>query len=221
MKENLKYLIKLSSAGLYSFLKIALLGTLSTIAAATIEFIILSDSISSANSPYASAVPVFIIFLARPAGATLWYLTCLASPFLIFIAANKYVLKKLAGRLVRDKSESFIYPILDKSLLKFKASQPELIRNAADASLARLKIIKSIKDDSGENKWLRKIIIYGIKKAKLEDVDFSRENLSYYDIIKTKTIESLKNVSAPSRSLIWIILGIQWIILLFIWLTNY
>ena len=41
------------------------------------------------------------------------------------------------------------------------------------------------------------------------------------EIIKTKTIQSLQSVSEPSKNAIWISVGIQWVILLFIWLTNY
>ena len=128
MKENLKYLAKLSSAGIFSFLKIALLGTIVTLTVITIEFIILTRGISSVNSAYASSIPVFTFFLVRPVGAILWYLTCLVSPFLIFIVANRYVIKKIIYSVVRDKSESFIYPVLDKLLLKVKTNQPELIR---------------------------------------------------------------------------------------------
>jgi len=136
MKEKMKYLAKLSLTGVYSFLKIALLGTLSTILVTTIEFIILAKSLGQAGHMGGTAA-FLIIFLVRPAGAILWYLTCLGSPFLIFMVGNKYSLTKVIKQLVRDKSEGFLYPVLDKLLLKFRTNQPVLIRNTADASLVQ------------------------------------------------------------------------------------
>ena len=60
-----------------------------------------------------------------------------------------------------------------------------------------------------------------MKKIKLDDIDFNQENQNFYDIIKLKTHQTLKNISEPSRKSIFILIGIQFAILLFIWLTNY
>lgn len=140
---------------------------------------------------------------------------------MFFTLGNKYIITKLANKLITDKSESLINPLLDKAINKFQYKQPNVVKNAGDFSINKLKIIQDIKDDNSENKWLRKIIVFGMKKINLDDVDFNQENQNFYDIIKLKTYQSLKNISEPSRKSIFIVFGIQWAIALFIWLTNY
>lgn len=222
MKENLKYIAKLSTTALFSFLKINILATFSTVIVAIIGFFLLTKNINAGNSGHASPLPFLLMtFLARPLGSILWYLICLGSPFLFFTLGNKYILQKLASKIITDKSESAINPLLEKVLQKFKTKQPEVLKNTGDFSVNKLKLIQEIKNDQSENNWLRKIIVFGMKKIKLEDVDFSKEDQNFFDIIKEKTIQSLQNITKPSRKPIWIAIAIQWIILLFIWLTKY
>ena len=214
MKENIKYITKISASAVFSFLKINILGAVSTVLVVILEFIFLTKNIDAVHSAHVSAIPfLLMMFFARPVGSILWYLTCLVSPYLFFVFGNQYIIKKIISKIVTDKSESLIHPFLDKVLTKFKDKQPNVLRNSGDFTLNKLKIIQEIKNDKSENKWLKKI--------QLDDVDFSKENLNFYEIIKTKTIQSLQSVSEPSKNAIWISVGIQWVILLFIWLTNY
>lgn len=222
MKENFKYFAKLSGIAIASFLKINILAVFSTVIVITIEFLLLTKNIDAGHSGHASAIPFLILtFFARPVGSILWYLTCICSPFLFFALGNKYIISKLSHKLITDKSESLINPLLERIFQKFQAKQPEILKNTGDFSLNKLKIIQEIKNDKAENKWIRKIIVFGMEKIKLDDVDFNKENQNFYDIIKEKTIQSLKNISEPSRTLIWATIAIQWAILIFIWLTKY
>ena len=222
MKENLIYFAKLSGTAISSFLKINILAVFSTVLVVIIEFYLLSKNVNAGSSAHTSAIPFLaMMFAFRPIGSILWYITCLASPFLFFTLGNKYIITKLANKLITDKSESLINPLLDKVINKFQSKQPNVVKNAGDFSINKLKIIQDIKDDSSENKWLRKIIVFGMKKINLDDVDFNQENQNFFDIIKLKTYQSLKNISEPSRKSILIVFGIQWAIVLFIWLTNY
>ena len=222
MKENLKYISKLSTTAIFSFLKINILAAFSTIIVSIIGFILLTKNIDAGHSGHVSAIPFLVqTFLARPIGSILWYLVCLVSPFLFSALGNKYILQKLAYKIITDKSENVINPLLDRILQKFKIKQPEVLKNTGDFSLNKLKLVQEIKNDKSENKWLRKIITFGIKKINLDDVDFHQENLNFFDIIKIKTLQSLQNISKPSRKIIWLVITIQWLILIFIWLTKY
>lgn len=222
MKENLKYVAKLSAMAIASFLKINLLGAFSTVLLIVIEFILLTKDIDAGHSGHAGAAPFLImVFLARPVGSVIWLITCFASPFLFFTFGNQYILTKLANRLINDKSESIITPILDKILLAVQTKQPQVLKNTGDFTLNKLKVINAIKNDKTENKWLKKIIVFGMEKIRMDDIDFDQEKLNFYDIIKIKTIQSLNSISEPSRNVIWITLGVQWAFFLFIWLTKY
>ncbi|MPT32326.1 MAG: hypothetical protein E2600_11815 [Chryseobacterium sp.] len=222
MNENLKYIAKLSASAASSFLKINILGAFSTVIVIILEFTILIKGIDAGHSAHASAIPfLLMMFFARPVGSVLWYLTCLASPYVFFLFGNQYIISKITNKVITDKSESLIIPILDRVLNKFQAKQPNVLRNTGDYSMNKLKIIQAIRNDKSENKWLRKIIVFGMKKVKMDGIDFTQENLNFYDIIKVKTIQTLKNISEPSRNMIWITIGAQWAILLFIWLTKF
>jgi hypothetical protein len=222
LKENFKYFAKLSGVAIASFLKINILAVFSTVIVIIVEFLILTKNIDAGHSGHASPIPFLLLtFFTRPVGSILWYLTSICSPFLFFALGNKYIISKLSHKLITDKSESIINPLLERIFQKFKTKQPEILKNTGDFSLNKLKIIQEIKNDTIENKWMRKIIVFGMKKIKLDDVDFNKENQNFYDIIKEKTLQSLKDISETSRKLIWITIAIQWAILIFIWLTKY
>ena len=64
-----------------------------------------------------------------------------------------------------------------------------MVKNSADFSVQKLKLIQNIKNDS-ENKLLKRIVIYGMRKAQINDIDFNQEELNFNDIIKTKNNRS-------------------------------
>ncbi len=222
MKENFKYIAKLSTTAIASFLKINGLGLVSTLVVVIVELILLAKNSTVEYSEQISTVSyVSAIFSARPISSILCLLTLIGSPFVFFTLGNKYILVKLIDKLIKNKSESLINPLLEKVILKFKTKQPVVLRNVGDFSISKLKIIQEIKNDKAENKWLRKIIVLAMEKVQLDEVDFTQDNISFYEILKQKTIQSLKEISEPSRKLIFIAIGIQWTLLLFIWLTKY
>jgi hypothetical protein len=217
--DSIKYAAKLSSISVFSFIKINFLGAFSTIIVALLGFILLSKNINPGASAHVSAFPYLIMIYAnRPVGSVLWFLICLTSPFLFFFIGNKYIIAKLANRVISDKSDKVIYPLLDKLLLNFK--RPVLLRSAGDFSIEKLKLIQNIKNET-ENKILKRIIIFGMEKIKIDDIDFNQDDLDFNEIIKTKTIQALTAVTEPSRNLIWLIFGAQWFIILFILSTKW
>jgi hypothetical protein len=222
MIENLKYFSKLSLSGIVSLIKINTLGSISTIAVTIIGIINLSKDINVVSSGHVSAIPfITSTFASRPVGFILLCLSLFAFPVLIYMFANKYVLKKLANKIIIDKSETILNPMLDRLFDKFKANQPGSVKNAADYSINKLKLIENIKNDKTENKWLKRIIVFGLKKVKMDDVDFNKEDQNFYDILKIKTLETLHEISEPSKNIIWLTLGTQWLILGFICLTKF
>lgn len=221
MTEHIKYFAKLSSISIFSFLKINFLGSFTTIIIAIIGFINLTKDINVGSSGHVSAIPfVVMTFANRPIGSILWLLICTLSPFLFFALGNKYILNKIANKLVNEKFETLIYPLLDKVLNKFVLKQNGLIKNGADFSVQKLKLIQNIKNES-ENKLLKRVIVYGLKKIKIDDIDFNQKDLNFNDVIKQKTTEALKYVTEPDRKPIFFIIAGQLLILLFILFTKY
>ena len=79
----------------------------------------------------------------------------------------------------------------------------------------KFKIVQEIKE-SNENKWLKKIILFALKKANMNGVDFNEENVSLSDIFKRIILTTLKNITEPSRNFFWIICGSQILIFLLV-----
>ena len=116
------------------------------------------------------------------------------------------------NRLISDKGEQLLFPIIDRILNKIKTNQPQLMQSGVDKTKLQLKVLQEIRD-SKENKWFKKIIAYGFKKVELDEIDFKDENVSFTEIVKNKIIDKLKDISEPSRLFFYLILGWQALIL--------
>jgi len=213
MNDNLKYTAKLFGSATFSFIKINILGQLLFAFIGVITLCTIVYQSGNGMGHITGSAIIMLLFALRPIGFSLTVLSLIAIPFLLFSLGNKYILSKTIHKLLSDKGEVLLFPIIDKVLNKIKSNQPDLLKKGTDTAKLKLKLIQEIKDSS-DNKWLKKIIIYGFQKVSLDEVDFKDENVSFTEIIKDKIITGLKNVSEPSRKFFWIILGLD--ILLFI-----
>lgn len=217
MIDTIKYLAKLTSSSIFSFTKINLLGAFSTVLVAVIGFILLSKDVDAGHSGHVSAAPFLILLVfQKPLSAILFYATLLGSPFLIFMFGNKYIVSKIIHKLLSDKSEKLIYPIIDKILLPFKNKGSFILKNKENKSTIKDKLIAQLKNEN-ENKWVKKAVQFGLEKAALDKIDFSKEEVSFSEIIKEKTITALQETLEPSRQILWLILAAQWVVLFLVW----
>lgn len=205
-----------------SLLKINFLGTFTTILFVSAEFFFLAKNINAGNSEHVSPFPYLtLIFTTRPVGSILMIVSLFLSPYLFFFFGNKYAIVKVANRLIKDKAATMIYPFLDKVLQKVYVNQPSVVRDAGDYSMNKMRVIQEIKNDKTENKWVRRVLVFALKKINLDDINFATEKLNFYDIIKFKTIQTLENITTPSRNIIWAIIAGQLVIFLFIAFTKF
>ncbi|MDF2931772.1 MAG: hypothetical protein K0R36_1103 [Chryseobacterium sp.] len=214
--EDFKYFAKLFGKATLIFLKINLIGQISiAILCITTLIIIIRQTFGNGGGPgHASGeAAIIVLFMERPIAFGLTLVSIFASPFLLFSMGNKYVMFKTINSLITDKGEKLLFPIIDKILLKVKQHQPELFKQGVDKTKLQLKILQEIRD-SKQNKWLKKIIAFGFKKVDLNEIDFKDENVSFSEIIKTKIIDQLKNISEPSRFFFWVILGFNLLLLI-------
>lgn len=218
MKEQVKYFTKITSIAVFSFIKIILLGSINTLICCTIGSFLLSANVGHAAHTNSGALILLVFFTSKPIGTILLILIFLA-PVLYIILGNKYIISKVIHRLIKDKSESTITPLLDRVLTKFKNNQPDGIKIGADLGLAKIKLLDQVKSET-DNKWLKKVLSFGLKKIKLDDVDLSQDNIDFKDVIKTKTITALHNSTEPSRKGILAVLILQWIFVLLIWIIK-
>lgn len=211
--DRVKYGAGLAASAAFSFLKINLLGGLSTALSVTcILLLVVGQSFEGGGPGHAGAWAVVVaLFSVRPVAMVLATLLFFASPFVLFALGNKYILMKLAGRLLNDNGEAYLYPLIDKALSKVRTEQPELMRKGGDSLKARLRLIQSMKDQQ-ENKWTKRITLWGLKKADLSNVDFGAEDLSLTQVIRDRIISALRSSTTPSRKFFGIIVGLQWLV---------
>lgn len=214
INDEFKYVAKLLSRATLSFLKINLIGQIS-IAILCIITIIVIQTFNNGGGPVHTngQAAILVLFAARPISFGLTILSIFGAPILLFTLGNKYVMLRTINRLIADKGEQLLFPIIDRILNKAKDNQPQLFQKGTDKAKLQLKILQEIRD-SKENKWLKKIIIYGFKKVELDEIDFKNKNVSFTEILKGKIIDKLKDISQPSRLFFYLILGWQALILL-------
>lgn len=213
--DEFKYVAKLLSRATLSFLKINLIGQVSIAVLCIVTMVVIvSQTFNNGGGPVHTngEAAIVVLFLARPISFGLTVLSILGAPFLLFTLGNKYVMFRTINRLISDKGEQLLFPIIDRILNKIKANQPQLMQSGVDKTKLQLKVLQEIRD-SKENKWFKKIIAYGFKKVELDEIDFKDENVSFTEIVKNKIIDKLKDISEPSRLFFYLILGWQALIL--------
>jgi len=218
MKENLQYTAKLAGLAVLTFLKINVPGLLligiffgATLVTLLFQF---ADG-ASAGAHAGGEAAVLLIFFARPLASSVALITYFASPFLLFWLGNKYIITKLINKVISDKGENILFPLLDKVLNKLQEKQPALFAKGSDKALLKLKMVQEIKQ-STENKWFKRIILFALKKVHLSELDLADENRSFNDVVKKSTLTVLKSITEPSRSFFWIICGAQVLVFLLI-----
>ena len=205
MIDRIKYFAKLSSTAAFSFVKIYVLAIVTTFTCITISIFYLFDGFNGGHVGGGAAG--LVIFTQKPVQSVAFLLIGVCM-FLSMAYANKYVMNKVISILIRDKAESTIYPLLDKVIARVKVKQPNAVKTGTDYAVVKLQMIDSLRYES-ENKWLKKALVYGLKKINLEDIDFKRQDMDFYEILKIKAVAALQNVTTPSRNFIWIMVALQ------------
>lgn len=220
MKEKLKYIAKVSSIGLINFLKVNVLGLISTAVSGVIGFFVISSSIDAGHTGHAGVTPFLVVaFITKPISSVLWLASAFVSPYLFFVLGNKYALMKVANRFIKDHSDSYIRQVIDK-ILNMVLPDNSFMSKGADFAMLKLKMLDRLKQEP-ENKWMKRIIAFGIKKISLDDVDFQDKSLTPKIVISNKILAAIDEFSDASLKPTWILIAIQWLLLLFYWLVKF
>ncbi len=220
IKSNLSYFAKLSGVFAGAFIKSSLLGALSTIIVFIVGLVKLSKEVSVGASVNASEFPfVVAAFIARPVGATLLLLVLVLSPFIIYGLSSRYALAKVANKLLKDKGLNYLDALLDRLLAQFKNIQPQALKTGVNWSVEKLKALDSLKHSS-ENFVTKKLIGFALKKVSLDEVELQDESFNLAALIKSRILTTIEEMATPSLQMLWLLIGLQWLILLLIWFTR-
>jgi hypothetical protein len=216
--DKLKYTARLAGVAAFTLMKIMLAGIMFSAVAGTTALIIILAQLQGAGHglAHAGAAAMALLFAIRPFGMIIFCVIAFVSPWLFLVLGNKYILRKIIYRIIKDKGESLLEPLLDTILGKLKKNQPELLKQGTDMARLRLQALQEIKSSS-ENKWLRRAAAWGLSKAQLDHLEAGNETLDFTDIIKQRTIAALHDSMAPSRKFFWVIVGVEWLLVALIY----
>ena len=209
MNANISYIKKLTILATKNLFRYYLLAILSTVLYMIVGYLLLRSN-SSFFSMHGQAQTI---------GKFLWLIGLILLPILLFLFSNKYVFATVAGKVVQERQDDLIVPVLDKVLLVFQSNQPDLVQNAGDYTFAKLKLINQVKNTRIENPWIKRIVIFGLNKIKFDSLDLDNNN-SFYDIVKSKFIAVLEILTESDNRPFWICIAIQWLVILFIWFVG-
>lgn len=219
IKSNFSYFARLSGVFAGAFIKSNLLGAFSTIIVFIVGLIRLGKEVGAAAR--VSEIPfVVAAFIARPVGATLLLLVLVLCPFIIYALSSRYAISKVASKLLKDKGFSYLDALLDRLLAQFKDIQPKALKTGVNWSVEKLKALDRLKSSS-ENIATKKLVGFALKKVSLDEGDLQDESFNLAALIKSRVLTTIEEMATPSLQLLWLLIGVQWLILLLIWFTGW
>lgn len=212
MQQHVKDLAKYAAGAALKLALVLLAGAITSLTVAIMGFIwvIFKQGTTLGGGHAGAGFAIFINFIFHPISAVLWLIAGIILPIVYFSLANKIVLKSLIYKILHHKGESMIYPLMDKLLNEFRQKQPSTIKATTDYSLKKLKLMESIKHGNG-NALLKRVVMFGLDKVKLNDVELNREGRDFYEVVKIATVQQLQQISRPTWWPLIIVMLLQWL----------
>lgn len=150
------------------------------------------------------------------------YLVVSSLVFLIiyFIIANKTSLSFMISRLFDEKLSSVIGEKVYDLIQSFSEKQPNWMQSIKNGAALKDKLLDSSQQDSSLNKIQRKVIVYGLKKINLDDINFQQENINLPQVISDRLMLKLSDTTKYSYGLFWGVTAVQALLMLAILAYN-
>ncbi len=134
----------------------------------------------------------------------------LAFPAVYFTLANKLAMQAAIAWLWKNNLQDwFTNKVLGyvDTLLNSKVS------TINDQATVKLRMLQTIRQDAEASRWQKKIFSFVMKKVKLDDVDFSDEQLTLSSILSGKVAGVMDDLAQPSNKMFYLALGGQCLLL--------
>lgn len=218
MIDQVKYFTKLSSTAVLTLVKLYVVAMLSTAVSFFVCFMSLFIEPVGA-APHAGAESTLLVLLETRPWQCVFCALIVACGFLLVVLSGKYTMSKVINRLVSDKSENTVLPLLNKVIEKFRQKRPAILEQASAASRSKLNLIQEVKNEI-QNRWVKRAVVFALKKARLDDVDFSQEDTRLSEVIRDRTMMALREMSQPDKPLFWITIAFQWVLVVAAYLID-
>lgn len=212
MNENIKIASRITAKTFLAWSIVVFVGSIITFLCIPIVLFQVGDlglAGGGHGSPFALVIGLFstnicgfILFMGAPIFIGLY-----------FTIASKIAIQSIIYQIWKNKAGSFvenkIIIITDK--LTSKNDWTSFLSNE---TLLRVKLLEANKKDKETSKIKKKTINYLFKKIKLDDIDFTNDNLKLSDIILTKVIKSISETTKPSFCFFWLLISFQLILII-------
>ncbi len=138
--------------------------------------------------------------------SALLLVTSFAFIFIYTMVASKVSLSFIIGSLYENKLAGAIGEKVTNTIRSI-SQKPGWEKSISSASSIKEKFLSATKEDSSINKIQQKAIGYALRKAKLDDINFSQNNPNLPEEISSKVMSQLSEAAKPSYNLFWIAVG--------------
>lgn len=230
MKEellgNIKIFAKISGKASLAWIKVMLIGAVIMIVDLVIAIILLGDNTgggfpASAHAGILGAVMGFILLFVVEFWTALLLTVGILAPVLFIVLANKNAIASAVYNVWKYKIADFIEPKIDLYIDKILQKQPDFLKNITDWSVVKVKLLDTINNDSQTPKLQKRIIKFVLKKIKMDDVNFKDPNTNLNSILSLKIKQFIAGFAEPDLKLVWIIVGIDIVLIILAFVFNH
>lgn len=210
MTEDIKLYARISGKSFFRWLFITASGIVLTV----ISFLIVLFQNISTTGEDERKKTVFIVDLAMDnTGA---FLLLVGAPLFIvvyIVIANKIAIQYMIFQIWKNKAINYVEPAV-KNIVERATSQHNGAKKLTDAAMLKAKLVQETRQDKRTSPINKRVISYGLKKIRLDDIDFANEKVSLTTIISDKLKAYISETAEPGYLLFWLLAGFQ--ILLFV-----
>lgn len=205
MKENFKIAVSIGSRVIGKWILMVALGTLLTIILFGVALAHTAELAGGGHGNiYAFTIGLFLTDFCA-------FLLIFGGPVFIFLyilIANKTTVQTAIHLLWKNKAGEYITKhvgAITKALVNEKTKAHQITNQA----MLKAQLVQKIQVDPNTTKLQRRVITYGLKKIKLNDIDFQKEDLHLSDIIEHKFYNFISEAVVPSWKLFWLVVALQ------------
>lgn len=230
MKEeligNIKLFAKISGKASLAWVKVALIGAVIMIVNIVIAIILLGDNTgggfpASAHAGILGAIVGFFVLFTVEFWTALLLTVGILAPILFIVLANKNAIASAVYNIWKYKIADFVEPKIDFYIDKILQKQPDFLKNITDWSVVKVKLLDTINNDAQTPKLQKRVIKFVLKKIKMDDVNFKDPNTNLNSILSLKIKQFIAGFAEPDLKLIWIIVGIDIVLIILALVFNH
>jgi membrane-bound ClpP family serine protease len=145
-----------------------------------------------------SLVTTFLFLFVTEFWSAFLLVASLLFTTIYFSIANKYTLHLTVYKVWQLKGNNFLKEKIEVYGKKLSEASPNWLKEMGSPVKVKLKLMDQIKNDQETNVIQKRILRFGLKMIKLDDVNFSQDNLRFSEIIFTKIDQYISTMSNPT-----------------------